>query len=164
MDADELLTRWTAQAAFLVYVLALSFRIVHRPTASRRMWASACLIYLVHVVCAFQFVHHWSHSEAYAATARRTAAVVGLDWGGGLYANYVFTLVWASDVCWLLLAPRKYETRPRFIDWSLQGFLGFMWFNATVVFGSGSARWLGVSACLLLGGTLVCTYRASAQR
>jgi hypothetical protein len=146
----ELLTRWSALLALLSYVLALMLRIVHRPNLSRMTWTGACLIYMLHVACAFQFVHHWSHAEAYAATARQTAQVVGLDWGGGLYANYAFTLLWASDVCWWWARPGRYLARPRSIERSVQAFLGFMWFNATVVFGKGSTRWLGLAACLFL--------------
>jgi hypothetical protein len=150
MEHGELLTSWTARIALLWYVLALSVRETRRPNMSRLMWTCGCVSYLLHVACAFQFVHHWSHAEAYAATARQTAEVVGLDWGGGLYANYAFTLLWAGDVCWWWVRPGRYLAQPRSIEWSAQAFLGFMWFNATVVFGRGSTRWVGLAACLFL--------------
>jgi len=169
MEPEEALIRWTARAALLLYVLAL---IVPRAVRGRRpglnwsrcTWSAGCFVYLLHVACAFQLVHHWSHAEANAATARQTAEVVGLDWGGGLYANYAFTLLWLGDVCWWWLAPERYETRSRFIECSVQAFLGFMWFNATVVFGMGIARWLGLGACLLVGGAWACKRSANAKR
>ena len=33
-------------------------------------------------------------------SARQTAEVFGLDWGGGLYVNYAFTAAWVADVAW----------------------------------------------------------------
>jgi len=44
--------------------------------------------------------------------------------------------------------------RPRGIEWVLQGLLGFIAFTATVVFGSGAIRWLGLAASLLLVAVL----------
>jgi hypothetical protein len=154
MDTGELLTRWSAFIAFLLYVLALALRRVSRLNTRRVLWTLACSIYLLHVVCAFQFVHHWSHTEAYAATARQTAEVVGIDWGGGLYLNYFFTLLWTVDVCWWWLDPQSYAARSRLIHGSSHAFIGFMWFNATVVFGSGLIRWLSAVAWLLLAGSM----------
>jgi hypothetical protein len=47
------------------------------------------------------------------------------------------------------------------VDWVVQGFMGFMIFNAVVVFGEGVIRWLGLGASLLLAGMWVCqTWRA----
>src|SRR5262249_53268697 len=39
-----------------------------------------CLAFIAHVVCAFQFYHHWSHAAAYADTARRTGELTGWNW------------------------------------------------------------------------------------
>jgi hypothetical protein len=114
------------------------------------------------VIFAFQFYYHWSDATAYTATARRTAEVVGLDWGAGLYANYAFTLVWVLDVCWWWFGLDRYEARPRGVAWAVQGFLGFMAFNATVVFGTGAVRWLGLFACFLLAVTWA--YHAGSPR
>src|SRR5262245_10761780 len=103
MSAGELTTLWTVRLALALYVLALALRIGAwkrpRPDLARLSWTVGCLAFLLHVGCAFQFYHHWSHRAAYEATARQTAEVVGLDWGGGLYANYAFAAVWVADVC-----------------------------------------------------------------
>ena len=145
----------TVRLALAFYVLSLTLRgLAHgrRDTliCSRNCWTAGCLAYLLHVVCAFGFFHHWSHAEAFDSTARQTAEVVGLNSGVGLYVNYAFTLVWTADVCWWWVSPKRYLARPRFIEWTVQGFMGFIAFNATVVFASGFTRWFGVAACLLL--------------
>ena len=36
----------------------------------------------------------------------KTAAVTGLNWGGGVFVNYAFLVLWAADVTWLVAAPR----------------------------------------------------------
>jgi hypothetical protein len=146
----ELLTRWTVRVAMALYVTSLATR-WRFPQMSRLAWTGGCLAYLTHVACAFEFYHHWSHAEAYAFTARQTAAVVGWDWGGGLYVNYAFTLVWLADAAWWWISVKSYETRPRWIAWTVNGFMGFIAFNATVVFAEGFSRWFGIVACVLFG-------------
>jgi hypothetical protein len=105
---------------------------------------------LVHVGCAFRFYHHGSHAEAYADTARKTARTTGLDWGGGIYFNYLLMLWWGLDVAWWWTAPSRYVMRPQWIGGALHGFLAFMAFNATVVFEAGPIRWAGTAACALI--------------
>jgi hypothetical protein len=153
MDAGELLTRGTVDVALALYATALALRCLaagRRPAleAARLAWTGGCLAFVAHVGCAFQFYHGWSHSQALAATAERTAEVVGLAWGGGLYANYAFGLVWAADAGWWWLRPEGYRRRPAGLEAAVQGFLGFMAFNATVVFGAGVVRWVGLAASL----------------
>jgi hypothetical protein len=151
MNTEELLLRWSARVAMVLYVLALVSRIaMRRRVVSRALWTAGCGVYLFHVACAFQFVHHWSHAAAYAATARQTAELIGLDWGGGLYANYVFTLVWVGDVVWWWFFPARYLARSRAAGWMVHGFMGFIAFNATVVFAPGVSRGIGIAGCLLL--------------
>jgi hypothetical protein len=140
-----ILIRWTIWIALALYVLALCAR----PASRVRQWAwtLGCLFYLAHVAAAFHFYHHWSHAAAYQHTARRTAEVVGLDEGGGLYWNYAFTVLWLGDVVAMWIGWRW----PRWAGAAVQGFLAFMAFNATVVFGTGAIRWLGLAATVLLG-------------
>jgi hypothetical protein len=86
----------------------------------------------VHIAVVLHVVHEWSHNAAYAHTAQRTLEVTGWKWGGGLYFNYALVTIWGLDVLWRSVSPR---TIP--IAWtaSVQAFLIFMMFNATVVFG-----------------------------
>ncbi len=150
MEHGDLLTRWTIRVAMALYVASLATR-TFAPRWSRIAWTAGCGVYLLHVACAFEYYHHWSHAEAYAFTAEQTAAVVGLDWGGGLYVNYAFTLVWLADVCWWWTD----LSRPRWIGWAVQAFMGFIAFNATVVFATGFSRWFGIAACVLLIAVVV---------
>jgi len=134
-------TRWTIRISLLLYVAALA----SAPGSQRRRfaWILGCLFYLAHVAAAFHFHHHWSHTAAYEHTARRTAEVVGLHWGGGLWWNYAFGAVWLGDVLWRW-------RRPAWMTAAIHAFLGFLAFNATVVFETGLIRWLGVAATLFL--------------
>jgi hypothetical protein len=68
------------------------------PRAAILWWTAGCLLHLGHVAAAFHLVHDWSHAAAWEHTAQRTAAVTGLDWGGGVWLNDLFTLLWPLDV------------------------------------------------------------------
>ena len=152
MDTGELITRASACAALVAYVAALALRMVGRSALSRVCWSLGAVILALHVVCAFQFVHHWSHAAAYESTARQTSAMTGWSSGSGLYLNYLLVLVWCADAVWWWKNRQGYEARATSVNRAVQGFLAFMWFNASVVFGHGPARWLGVAAIVLLVG------------
>jgi hypothetical protein len=159
------LTRWTVRVALALYVLSLLERAsaagsVRRRSTARLFWTAGCLAYLLHVVCAFQFQHHWSHDAAYEATARQTHEVTGFDWGGGLYVNYVFTLVWLADALRWWGDLDAYEARPPVVNALVQGFMAFIIFNATVVFGTGLIRWAGAAAFVLLLAVFISRVRA----
>ena len=153
MDAGELCTRWTVRLALLLYALVVAGRLLGRGRAALRRgaWTLGCAFFIAHVVSAFHFQHHWSHAAAYAETARRTSELFGWSWGGGLYLNYLFTLLWVGDVCWWWGAPASYTRRPRWLDAALLGFMAFMAFNGAVVFASGLVRWLGLAVTCGLG-------------
>src|SRR5262249_38824019 len=76
------ITAWLATAAFGASAAArLRLPGSAQPTDAlrRRIWTTAVALLWVHVACAFQFQHHWSHTAAYAHTAQQTGALVGLD-------------------------------------------------------------------------------------
>lgn len=155
MNTGELATRWTVRAALVLYALALAVRANARGrqvwlTSARLLWTGGFVVFVVHVACAFHFYHHWSHAAAYADTAEKTAAVTGLNWGGGVYINYIFALMWGVDAAWWWRDAAGYQTRSRAIEWSVQGFMAFIAFNATVVFGMGAIRWAGMAGFSLL--------------
>jgi hypothetical protein len=120
----------------------------------RYAWACGALLLLVHIGCAFHFRHHWSHAAAFIETARQTRAQTGIDWGGGVYINYVFALVWLGDASWWSFAESAYAARPRALTVAIHAFLFFIVFNATVVFGRWPARLLGIAICVVLGVAL----------
>ena len=163
MDTGEFLTRWTIRVALALYVTSIALRVLAGGRRSwqvpaRLAWAAGCACFFVHVACAFQYYHAWSQSAAYDETARRTAEQVGLAWGGGLYMNYAFAGVWAADAGWWLYRPVQYQARSRAIEGAVHGFLAFVAFNATVVFGSGAIRWAGLAASLFLAAVLGCVH------
>ncbi|MBX3437389.1 MAG: hypothetical protein KF861_07870 [Planctomycetaceae bacterium] len=153
VEIGEQIVLWTARFAVATYLLRLwgdvdgwpddPARRRRRETWVRVVWTLGCAVYLLHVVAAFQFVHHWSHTAAAVHTAEQTAAVTGWQWGGGLWINYLFTLWWPLDVAWswqrgLDRMPRRYVIGMRLI-------VGFLVFNATVVFGPSWWRWLAAA-------------------
>ncbi|HVX16162.1 MAG TPA: hypothetical protein VHC22_33560 [Pirellulales bacterium] len=160
----ELATRATIWLAMLGYFVGAALRSGReaplRHQIVRIVWTSGCLFYLAHVACAFHFFHHWSHADAYHRTAVQTAAVTGWDWGGGIFFNYAFTAVWVADTLVLWLPPAggareqrlsvASEGRPYWVRIAIQSFMWFMVFNATVVFGHGTIRWLGLAGCVWL--------------
>ena len=141
-------------------MLSVGLWLKHRDSNARIAWTLGCAFYLAHVVAAFQFQHHWSHLAAYQETARQTADVFGINWGGGLYFNYAFTAVWIIDAVWWWRSGLKgYRVRSRWVTGVVQAFFGFMFFNATIVFGSNFMQWFGVASILILAAVSASRYR-----
>lgn len=107
---------------------------------SIRLWVVAWLFLLAHFWAAFALHHHWSHAHAVAETADKTARVTGWRFGGGVWVNYALALAWTADI-----AARVGATAGPPPWWRLgfRGVLGFLVFQATVVFGSPPAQVLG---------------------
>ena len=152
---SDLLILWTARLVLVGAVACGAWALLaRRPLADvrgfRLLWSATLLMLIVHVACAYQFRHHWSHAAAYADTARRSKELVGTPVGSGLYWNDALLLWWAADVAWMWTAPASYRHRPRWWSWSLAGFLAFMMVNAAIVFATGPARWMGVAGCVVL--------------
>ncbi len=155
---DDAWTLWTARLALALYFATVAVLLAARtgppPAWLRFVWLAGTLVFLVHVLRAFQAAHAWSHADAYAHTARRTKEFTGVASGVGLYLNYVFTAVWLADaLCWAII-PDAHRRRPAWVTCALHGFLAFMVFNAAVVFAGGPTRWLGLAASLVLLGLL----------
>ena len=108
-------TLWTVRAACVLYVLAARPLAGAQTALRSSVWTLAFACYLGHVVSAFAFHYDWSHRAAYAETARQTAGLFKIQWGGGLYFNYLFTAIWAADVFWMWANPASYRSRPRWI-------------------------------------------------
>ncbi len=123
--------------------------------AIRVTWTFSFLLFLVHVLSSFHFIHHWSHREAYAATAKETARLMGVEFGGGVYFNYLFLAGWALHVwfTWFPAAARGPVVRT-FLQLILLYML-FIAFNGVVVFKSGWLRALGISATIAIAVTAI---------
>ena len=151
-NPGDYLTRATVRVALAYYAAALVLMLtlrreewaaVGRGRLARWCWALAWVTYAVHVGMAFHHYHHWSHADA----VRHTRAVSGV--GEGVYASYLFSLVWALDVAWWWLRPAPYADRPAWVDGLLHGLMAFIVFCATVVYESGPIRWAG---CVMFAG------------
>src|SRR5262245_36309935 len=88
MDFAEPLTHWTVRLALTLYVLGLMLRVRAAGRRSweslgRVVWTAGCLALMLHMVCALQFYHHWSHTTE----ARASATSAGLwQWSSGFFA------------------------------------------------------------------------------
>ena len=137
------LTIW---AALLLYTAAEYGRTrVPAATWARPAWLLGGAAYLAHVAAAFATHHGWSHAAAYAYTAARTDALLGLAWGGGLWVNYAFTVLWVGEALWWQGWPAGYGRRARAWKPAVRGAFLFMIVNGAVVFVDGPGRWLGVA-------------------
>ena len=141
------LTIW---AALVLYVAGEYGRTRSPPAAwARPVWLLGALVYLAHVAAAFGLHHDWSHAEAYVYTAARTEALMGLDWGGGLWVNYAFTTIWVGEGLWWQFRPH-YAHRPAVWTPAVRGVFLFMIVNGAVIFVSGPRRLLGVGVLIAL--------------
>ena len=113
-------------------------------------WLAGVLLLAVHITMAMAIVHGWSHAAAIGATARATNAIFGVDWGGGVYANYLFLIIWAAETAWWRASPASYARRSAAVTWSLRIFYFVMIVNAAVIFVPNWRRWLGVAIVLTL--------------
>ena len=152
MDGGELATRvtaWIALAGWTAAVALLKNAGAEKAGKKARIfWTLGLTAFSAHIFFAFHWVHHWSHSAALKDTARQTAAVTGLDWGGGLWLNYLFALLWTVDCVWWWASPKSHLTRPKWMAATFHSFFAFMWFNALVVFGTWPARLLGIASMM----------------
>lgn len=158
MSRGELLTRITVWIAIAGYALGVAFSSgkdsplfrdgVQWQARARLAWTVGCVGLIAHTICAFHFHHHWSQASAIRETARQTAALTGMNWGGGLFINYAFLAAWAADVAWWWRGLNVYRRRPWPITAIWHGVFLFMIFNATVVFKTGVVRWVGLGLCL----------------
>lgn len=178
-----LLTKWTIRLSLACYVgylgMCLSSGAARRPRAARAIWTLGCILFDVHVACAFHFYHRWSHAVAWRHTAERTKELLGVAVGDGIYFSYLFLLLWLADAVWLWLpakdktvanlgpvgsphgpaseratsvptCPYAPQTTP---VWRVMVhvFLLFVAINGAIVFEAGPTRWAGLAAVMALG-------------
>ena len=151
MSGGEILTTITIWITIIAYAAGAAIFALSRTldSAARLIWTVAGFGLLAHIASALHFHHHWSHDAAYSDTARQTYQMFGINWGGGVYLNYALLILWIIDIGWWWLGGLgAYRRRPRPLVVAWHGLLVFMFFNATVVFGTGLVRWLGLIVCL----------------
>ncbi len=153
MNWDDFLTRSTVWISIVAYTVGsvVFARRAEFDRWARLLWTIGCGALLAHFAVAFQFFHAWSHASAYTDTARQTAEVFGINWGGGVLVNYAVAALWSADVAWWWFAGLgSYRRRPWSLTLIWHGFLIFIIFNATVVFGHAFTRWIGIFVSLVL--------------
>lgn len=155
MNFGDLLISWTIRGGMLLFLIGLVGQLVRRSdqplsVAVKLIWTTGFVLTVLHVVAAFHFVHHWSHQEAYLATAADTYQVVGFAFGGGVYFNYLFLIVWAGDVYWTWRKPAECARWQRWLAGLARGYLIFIAFNAVVVFKTGWLRIFGLVGTTIL--------------
>jgi hypothetical protein len=188
MSPGELLTRWSIRLALLFYTIALALllRCFHsgmggspmqprnartgRPChlvqiirMARLAWTLGCLFYLSHILLAFHFFYRWSETFAYNQTARQTRELFGLNWGGGLYFNYLFTAIWIGDATyWWLAGDDRYLRRSPRITLPIHAFLFFIAVNGAIIFPHGPMRHVSaIIAVFLLAYAAVTFFKSS---
>jgi hypothetical protein len=119
----------------------------------RWVWlaASAGWIALaVHMVLAMAVHHGWSHTAAVTETARLTGQVYGLAWGGGVYVNYAFLLLWL--VVLFRWRASGSSDLPAWLIWTWRIAVLVVVSNAAVVFAAPARRLAGaiVTAALIV--------------
>jgi hypothetical protein len=146
MNPGDALLVGSAWLALLLAAAGESLRGGRADQVARGLWSAGGGLLLAHFASAFHLRHHWSHAAAVADTARQMRDLTGLEWGGGVWFNYAFTLLWAADVIawWGWTSPWQRAT-----NWLLftRLFFLFMWLNAAFVFVRGPARWVGLAIC-----------------
>src|SRR5262249_9144489 len=100
-----------ALACYVSYLAGwLSLGPARLPRTMRAIWTLGCVLFDVHVACAFHFYHHWSHTVAWHHTAERTKQLLGIAVGDGIYFSYLFLVLWLLDVVWLWVSPLTTHT------------------------------------------------------
>jgi hypothetical protein len=140
----EAQVRWTIRLALLAYCLAIGLMLANERRWSLHLWTAGWLIYVVHVLLAFHHIHHYSHDAAMRHVEARSG------FGPGIFASHLFTLLWTIDV----LRRWRNADWPTWSKW-VHGYMGFIVFNATVVYETGPIRWFGVAWFAALMGWIV---------
>jgi len=155
MTLEHSLIAWSIRLSMLLFVIVVACRIVGpkslvENTVTKTVWTCAFALFVVHVLASFHFVHHWSHSAAYRATAKQTLELLGIEVGTGVYFNYLFLAVWAADV---VNSWTDFSVGRRMVQWLLRIGLMYMFFiafNGVVVFESGWLRAVGILLTTML--------------
>lgn len=158
-QAGESAMRWAVRLA-VVFCLLRAWLVLRNPDRSRIptkwecwLWTIGWTSYAAHVILAFQFVHDWSHADAWQHTAIETERMTRIRRGEGLWVNYLFTAMWLADVVRIWTACRRRVATNRTLDVVNYFFFAFIVFNATVVFGPAIYRWLAIPVAVWLSRT-----------
>jgi len=144
--ADQMI-RWTARLAVLTYLVRVAWdvsgsRCPRMARTVRLVWGMGGILYGLHVLAAFHFLHQWDHVAAWQHVAEQTELATGWRSGVGLWLNHLVTVIWLVDAsawAWSL----NWSNRP-LARWLLHPYISFITFNATVIFGPPFWQWVAV--------------------
>ncbi|HET6899732.1 MAG TPA: hypothetical protein VFK70_15355 [Vicinamibacteria bacterium] len=126
-----------------------------------RAWFTAgAIALLAHSALAFHLRYAWSHAAAAQDTARQTRDVTGLAFGGGVFVNELFLVVWLLAALWWWLDPEGYRSRGPSFEWPLRASFLVMFVSGAVVFARGPVRLAGAAA---VGVVLAAWYRGAGR-
>lgn len=160
MNLGLLLIAWSIRISMLLLVATMFGWLLVRDQGRARLtlntlWSLGFVCFLVHVLASFHFVHHWSHHAAYVATAKETRELMGVEFGGGVYFNYVFIAAWAVHL-WFSWSPAvRHRRLANTLSQLCLLYMLFIAFNGIVVFKSGWLRAVGIGvtvAMVIAGG------------
>lgn len=168
MNAGDLIISWTIRFSMLLLCISVFLQLQRELSlrirfVQRGLWTTSFLLSVLHVLAAFHFVHHWSHTAAYLATAEETRLKLGFAYGAGVYFNYLFLIVWGIDVAWTWYgSPFTHRSTPWWIQ-AGRWYLMFIAFNGVVVFKTGWLRILGIVLTAGLLAIAILRLRRSAK-
>ena len=155
-QAVEFAIQWSIRASVILVYGRLIYRLWRGTPAQTTqriqeyyIWLTGFLLFSLHVCLSFHFVHHWAHSDAWNRTATETENLIGIRSGDGIWANYLMLALWGMDLLRLYKAKSIGGIPSLSVDRAIAFFLGFMFINATVVFGPIGYRYLACPALIL---------------
>jgi hypothetical protein len=153
---SEFFIQWSIRVSCGLVYGRLLCRLWHVPSTQKaptkfeyRLWTAGFLFFGLHVFLSFHFIHQWRHDEAWLRTAIETENLVGVRRGDGVWANYLMLVIWGIDILRIRKARRLQRCDSVFIDRIVGSFIGFMFINATIVFGPEFYRHLLFPALVL---------------
>jgi len=161
---DMFFTLWTVRLSLCFFALFALRKLTRRRVSQENprgknsgpdglaswLWALATVFFTAHVIAAFAEVHDWSHVAALSHTADVTAEHTGVRMGGGLYLNYLFTLVCVAEAIWMFCWPASHKLRPGQIGIAIGCFTIFMIVNGAIIFANGPVRWFSLVVSIVL--------------
>lgn len=163
------ITIWTIRCSLLLYA-AVVLRLLASDAARGRQglpawvrwtWLTSCLVFLVHVACAFHFYHDWSHVRATEHTAAETERLMGVRFGYGIYFNHLFAVLWLADALGWVARPGHWQRRSSALHAALHGYMFFIAFNGAVIFEDGPVRVAGILVTLAVGALVAARWMKS---
>ena len=86
------------------------------------------------------------------ATETRRNLFIGTSFilGFAVYLHFAFTVIWAADAAWWLIAPRNRAARPNWLNTAIHSYLAWMFVNGAIVFPQGPTRWIAAALAVVL--------------